>query len=309
MNTSCSSIGPGQLEALALTRACIALLSYVVTAFVVATAIGYYKAHTVFSLRLVLYSLTAALVLSGIRVVQIMVQEKILIELCVPLAFLEEYVLWVKVLFTSWITFYLFSLTVCNCNPSQKCQEMVYVVTSVLLPLPFACVPFITQSYGLAKAWCWIKATDDNCATLEAGVIEQFALAFVPLLIITVFDIPAIIIITYILCKRAWKYDRQYRDPLLPKQNHRAVLKEVLPLITYPIIFHALTFVPLANRTERAITGQSPLGLLYVQAMIDPSWGLLASITLSIHLCVLGKHRKENVHAPSFTECQLEHAE
>ena len=102
-----------------------------------------------------------------------------------PLAFLGEYVLWVKVSFMCWITFYLFSLTVCNCNPSQKCQEMVYVVTSVLLPLPFACVPFITQSYGLAKAWCWIKATDDNCATLEAGVIEQFALAFVPLLIIT----------------------------------------------------------------------------------------------------------------------------
>ena len=309
MNTSCSSIGPGQLEALALTRACIALLSYVVTAFVVATAIGYYKAHTVFSLRLVLYSLTAALVLSGIRVVQIMVQEKILIELCVPLAFLEEYVLWVKVLFTSWITFYLFSLTVCNCNPSQKCQEMVYVVTSVLLPLPFACVPFITQSYGLAKAWCWIKATDDNCATLEAGAIEQFALTFVPLLIFTVLDIPAIIMITYILCKRAWKYDREHRDPLLPWQNHRAALKEVLPLIAYPVIFHVLSFVAIANRTERAITGQSPFGLLYVQAMIDPSWGLLASITLSIHLCVLGKHRKENVHAPSFTECQLEHAE
>jgi len=119
----------------------------------------------------------------------------------------------------------------------------------------------------------------------------------------------AIVRIVFILCQRAWKYDRTVYGPVLSKQNHRAALKEVLPLITYPIIFHALTFVPLANRTERAITGQSPFGLLYVQAMIDPSWGLLASITLSIHLCVLGKHRKENVHAPSFTESLLEHAE
>ena len=307
MNGTCGSLDPGQLEALAITRSSIALLSYVVTAFTIVTAIGFYGAHRVFSQRLVLYSLTAALVLSGIRVVQIV--ERVLEELCVPLAFLEEYVLWVKIAFTCWITFYLFMLTVCSCNPSQKCQEIVYVSVSVLLPLPFACVPFVTNSYGLAGAWCWIKATDDNCNTLEAGVVEQFALTFVPLLVITAFDIPAIVVIVCILCKRAWSYDREHRNPLLPKQNHRAALKEVLPLIAYPIIFHALSFVAIANRTERAITGQSPFGLVYVQSMIEPMWGLLASITMLIHLCVIGKHKRENVHAPSFTEFDLPHAE
>ena len=307
MNGTCGSLDPGQLEALAITRSSIALLSYVVTAFTIVTAIGFYGAHRVFSLRLVLYSLTAALILSGIRVVQIV--ERVLDELCVPLAFLEEYVLWVKIAFTCWITFYLFILTVCSCNPSQNCQEMVYVSVSVLLPLPFACVPFATNSYGLAGAWCWIMATDDDCNALVAGVVEQFALTFVPLLVITAFDIPAIVVIVCILCKRAWSYDREHRNPLLPKQNHRAALKEVLPLIAYPIIFHALSFIAIANRTERAITGQSPFGLVYVQSMIEPMWGLLASITMLIHLCVLGKHKRENVHAPSFTECELEHAE
>ena len=307
MNGTCDSLDPGQLEALAITRSSIALLSYVVTAFTIVTAIGFYGAHRFFSQRLVLYSLTAALILSGIRVVQIV--ERVLEELCVPLAFLEEYVLWVKIAFTCWITFYLFTLTVCSCNPSRKCQEIVYVSVSVLLPLPFACVPFVTNSYGLAGAWCWIKATDDDCNALVAGVAEQFALTFVPLLVITAFDIPAIVVIVCILCKRAWSYDREHRNPLLPKQNHRAALKEVLPLIAYPITFHVLSFVAMANRTERAITGQSPISLMYAQSIIDPGWGLLASIAMLIHLCVLGKHERENVHAPSFTECDLPHAE
>ena len=180
---------------------------------------------------------------------------------------------------------------------------------SVLLPLPFACVPFVTNSYGLAGAWCWIRATDNDCNTLVVGIAEQFALNYIPLFIITVSTIPAIVVIVCILCKRARAYNREHRNPLLPKQNHRAALKEVLPLIAYPIIFHALSFVAIANRTERAITGQSPFGLVYVQSMIEPMWGLLASITMLIHLCVLGKHTRENVHAPSFTECELEHAE
>ena len=307
MNGTCGSLDPGQLGALAITRSSIALLSYAVTTFTIVAAIGYYGAHKVFSQRLVLYSLTAALILSGIRVVQIV--ERVLEEICVPLAFLEEYVLWVKIAFTCWITFYLFMLTVCSCSSSRKCQEIVYVSVSVLLPLPFACVPVITNSYGLAGAWCWIRATDDGCNTLVAGVAEQFALTFVPLLVITALDIPAIMIIVCILCKRAWSYNREHRNPLLPKQNHRAALKEVLPLIAYPIIFHALSFIAIANRTERAITGQSPFGLVYVQSMIEPTWGLLASITMLIHLCVLGKHKRENVHAPSFTECELEHAD
>lgn len=305
MNGTCGSLDPGQLAALAITRSSIALLSYVVTTFTIVTAIGYYGAYKVFSHRLVLYSLTAALILSGIRVVQIV--ERVLEEICVPLAFLEEYVLWVKIAFTCCITFYLFMLTVCSCSLSSKCQEIVYVSVSVLLPVPFACVPFITNSYGLAGAWCWIRATDDDCNTLVAGVAEQFALTFVPLLVITALDIPAIVIIVCILCKRAWSYDREHRNPLLPKQNHRAALKEVLPLIAYPIIFHALSFIAIANRIERAVTGQSPFGLIYVQSMIEPTWGLLASITMLIHLCVLGKHKRENVHAPSFTECELEH--
>jgi len=48
---------------------CVGLLSYVASAFAIVTAIGFYKAHQVFSQRLVLYLLISALVYSGSLVV------------------------------------------------------------------------------------------------------------------------------------------------------------------------------------------------------------------------------------------------
>jgi len=77
---------------------------------------------------------------------------------------------------------------------------------------------------------------------------QQVALWDGPLALLTVLEVLAVIRIVCILCKRAWKYDREFRDPLLPRQNHRAALKEVLPLMAYPIIFHATILIALADR-------------------------------------------------------------
>ena len=73
-------------------------------------------------------------------------------------------------------------------------------------------------------------ATDSNCNRLTAGMIEQIAMWYGPLVVLTVLNGLAIVRIAFILCQRAWKYDRKVYDPVLPKQNHRAALKEVLPL-------------------------------------------------------------------------------
>jgi len=306
MNTSCG-LDAWQLNVLATTRGCVALLSYVVCAAAIVTAVGFYKAHKVFYQRLVLYLLTAALILTGTRVVQtVVIYEMIQEELCVVLGFLLEYTPWVRLMFTCWITFYLFMLTVCNYNPNTCKHEAAYVISSLLVPLPIACVPFITHTYGLAGAWCWIKATDADCSKLEAGVIEQFTLWYGPLFVLSILEILGITVITCILCKRAWSYDRENRDPLLPRQNQRAVLTEVLPLIAYPIIFHTLCWIPLADRLQTAVQSRLfALGL--AQAIASPTLGMIASTTLLIHLQVLRKHRRENVHAPSFTECEVSH--
>jgi len=291
-----------------ITTGCVGLLSYVASAFAIVTAIGFYKAHQVFSQRLVLYLLISTLVFSGMRVVQAaMVYQNILV-LCKSLAFLNQYFALLKMIFTSWITFYLYMLVEFSHNLNKRKHEVFYVISSLLIPLPTACVPLITNTYGQAGAWCWIKATDSNCEPLRTGTIEQFALWYGPIIVLTVVDVLAVIRIAHILCKRAWRYDREVRDSILPKQNHRAALKEVLPLIAYPIAFHVAILIALADRIYTVVKNESfDLGLAH--AIVTSSWGWLAAVTLLIHLHVLRKHKRENVHAPSFTEYEPSHSE
>jgi len=307
MNRSCS-LNPGQLKGLVVTTGCVGLLSYVASAFAIVAATGFYKAHQVFSQRLVLYLLISTLVYSGILVLQSELIYQNIQELCKSLAFLMQYAMWLKTSFIFWITVYLFTLAEFSRNLNKRKHEALYVVSSVLIPLPIACVPLFTNTYGPAGAWCWIKGTDSNCERLISGMIEQFALWYGPLIILTVLDVLAIIRIAYILCKRAWKYNREHRDPSLPNQNHRAALKEVLPLMAYPIIFHTTILIALADRAHTDLKNES-FGLGLVHTIVTPSWGWLAAVTLLIHLHVLRKHKKENVHAPSFTEYEPSHAE
>ena len=111
-------------------------------------------------------------------------------------------------LFTSWITIYLYAFVEFNHNLNERKHEAVYVISSILIPLPVAFVPLITNTYGsLEGAWCWIMSADSNCEPLRTGIIEQFVLWYGPLVVLAVLDVLAITRIAYILCKRAWKYD------------------------------------------------------------------------------------------------------
>ena len=296
MNGTCDSLDPGQLEALAITRSSIALLSYVVTAFTIVTAIGFYGAHRFFSQRLVLYSLTAALILSGIRVVQIV--ERVLEELCVPLAFLEEYVLWVKIAFTCWITFYLFTLTVCSCNPSQKCQEIVYVSVSVLLPLPFACVPFVTNSYGLAGAWCWIRGVnnDSNCTSHPLGIAFQFGLWYVPLYSIII--IGAIIYIKMVRHLYKNRYTGKY-DHMGPTRREQ-LMKEVIPFLIFPWVFLVIVTLPAVYRVlDLIFTTDKIMTLSIISAAITPFSGTIAAILFGLDIETVSRL----CHLSTYTMC------
>ena len=179
MNRSCS-LNPGQLEVLVVTTGCVGLLSYVASAFAIVAAIEFYKAHQVFSQRLVLYLLISTLVYSGILVVQSELIYQNIQEFCMTLAFLMQYAMRLKSSFIFWITVYLFTLAEFSHNLNKRKHEALYVVSSVLIPLPIAIVPLLTNTYGPAGAWCWIKGTDSNCERLITGMTEQFALWYGP---------------------------------------------------------------------------------------------------------------------------------
>ena len=55
-------------------------------------------------------------------------------------------------------------------NYWRRLLEVTYAVLSPVLTLAYA---VFTGDYGLAGAWCWIKALDENCNTTISGLMSQ----------------------------------------------------------------------------------------------------------------------------------------
>eukprot|EP00731_Ephydatia_muelleri_P013174 Em0007g484a len=91
-------------------------------------------------------------------------------RICTAIGLLQVYTEWTKLLFTMWVTFHLFCFAVLHKN--LKKLEVLYVVTSLLVPALIAIVPLVTHSYGLN--------TDGNICNIYANTnvafIERLAL-------------------------------------------------------------------------------------------------------------------------------------
>lgn len=52
-------------------------------------------------------------------------------------------------------------------------MESLYVCLLTAATLGYAAIPFITNNYGIAGGWCWIRALDENCKLSRAGLLNQ----------------------------------------------------------------------------------------------------------------------------------------
>ena len=77
------------------------------------------------------------------------------------MGWVRVYAEWMKLLFTMWVTFHLFCFAVLHKNLQKL--EVMYVVTSLLVPAVIACIPLITHSYGRTPdgTECFIYAFND----------------------------------------------------------------------------------------------------------------------------------------------------
>ena len=95
--------------------------------------------------RLALYQVVAALFLAVMDILETTIfinydeNPKLYDVLCKAIGLLGMYSQWMKLLFTMWVTFHLFCFAVLHKN--LKKLEVLYVVTSLLIPAVIACVP------------------------------------------------------------------------------------------------------------------------------------------------------------------------
>ena len=161
-----------------------------------------------------------------------------------------------------------------------------------MFPLLFSWIPFIHNSYGVAGAWCWIRDWKDDCATQKylEGIVEQFVLWYGPLFISLTLSVVAVFIILVVLAWRSYTHRTQEHKFLVENhernQNKKAI-KELLPLLAYPVIYYLLALFPIINRVYSAISSNASFELALTQSITEPFWGFFSSWALIIHIFVM----------------------
>ena len=248
---------------------------------------GLYKQ---FVYRLALYQVSSSLAHGLSCVLQltyiyynddVQVHEKV----CVCAAWLFQFTACMKLLFCTWMTSHLFLYAICYRN--VKKLEAGFLAGVIFASLLISTVPFATQSYGPSGSWCWIRNLGENCSIQFVGVIEQFSLWYGVAIIVLMAQCTAIVVMIAVVTARVY---RTHRYQLLANGSGRQyynLLKQLLPLATYPLLFTLLLTPPFCNRVYEALRHSGNRGLLLVNATFIPAWGLSAGITLMVHVCVV----------------------
>ena len=124
--------------------------------------------------RLALYQVLSAMAMASVGAMQVVFinydeSPNMYGRVCTALGYLWLYTEWTKLLFTMWVTFHLFCFAVLHKN--LKKLEVLYVVTSLLVPALIAIVPLVTHTYGLSPGsnTCYISNT-------RVGFVERLSL-------------------------------------------------------------------------------------------------------------------------------------
>ena len=264
-------------------------LSATIVCFAAALLVFIFRLHKYFAHRLALYQVLGALVRAVALTLELLILNydqnvRIYQPICEAVGFFALYTSWIKLLFASWVVLHLFCYSVFYKNLQHL--EVLFIILSVCLPLLFVWVPFVNNSFGLSGAWCWIKnwKNDSIEHKILDGVIEQFSLWYGPAMLCSIADTLAIIIIiSHLVCCRP----SSDQEPLLNQGQRKKALKELLPLLVYPIIFCVVLIPAMVNRIYGAVSNMLNSNLVLTSAVAIPLQSFFAGLALIIHICVL----------------------
>ena len=250
------------------------------------------KLHRQFTYRAALYQVVAALLfvlallLDTIFALMMGSNNHLFQSPCKFAAFLIQFFLWLKLLFVSLIVVHLFMFAIVYKNIRRF--EIIYVCSSIVISLVIASVPFITNTYGLAGSWCWITNWKNDCPSqvLVDGVIEQFSTLYGPGFVLLSTDSVVAIAIVLVLAARI-RRRKNGEMSSTPGYQHSEALKQMVPLLAYPILFFFLFLPAFANRIYGATPHRPNTALMFLAVFCIASWGWVAGLTLMVHIGVL----------------------
>ena len=222
-----------------------------------------FKLYLKLTYRLALYQVLASLSFATVEAFQILFinyadNPKVYGRVCTAVGWLFMYTQWMKLLFTMWVIVHLFCFGVLHKN--MKRFEVMYFVTSLLVPAVIASLPLITHSYGLAPTGtvCGLISNESNGSS-NTAVIERLVLWDAPAISILLIGSVAMSVMVIKLTPRAcsrFKYEQ-----ITDNDPFSKAVKHLLPLAAYPMIFILLMIPPLSYTTCTSI----PLDMIHPQ--------------------------------------------
>ena len=233
--------------------------------------------------RLALYQVLSALALASVCVMQVMFinydeSPNIYDRICTVFGFLSLYTEWMKLLFTMWVTFHLFCFAVLHKN--LKKLEVLYVVTSILVPALIAAVPLVTHTYGLRPDGntCYIYANE------SAAFIERLALWDGPAMFMLIAASTAMVVMVLKLASHT--YRRYKYEPITDGNQFTKALKQLLPLVAFPILFFIFEIPVFLNHIYTTQHSTPNEGLYIALYMCVSLWTMTSGATVIIHISV-----------------------
>ena len=232
--------------------------------------------------RLALYQVLSSLTLATVAVMQTIFvnyskNPEFYARVCIAVGYFVLYAEWMKLLFTMWVTFHLFCFAVLHKN--LKKLEVLYVVTSLLVPALIAVVPLITKAYGRSPdgIYCYIYVRN-NVAS-----IERFALWDGPSMTILLAVSTAMVVMVIKLASKVCS--RSKYEPITDGDQYYKALQELLPLAAFPVLFFILQIPALIYHIYVA-TGSTPNETLSYFAS-SSLWTMTSGGALLIHIIVV----------------------
>jgi len=209
-----------------------------------------FKGHKRFVHRLTLYLMVAALleaVASILAVIPVYhkhdngtveVVREGFEDFCAASGFLLELTAWIQRLVICWIVLYLVMVLVFKHSVNTiKCKyEACGLAVVLILPAAITWVPFVKGMYGWSRVGCWIKISESNCMYDCEGLTFMFVFGYGPELFIILAILILLGTIFTVICRRAVRQEQVFYQPSI----YQSALKEVLPVLLYPLIYLVL---------------------------------------------------------------------
>eukprot|EP00731_Ephydatia_muelleri_P006755 Em0003g1003a len=249
------------------------------SAVVLVFAYGLYKKLVY---RLALYQVLGSLMHSVLLTLQLAFLKYGNGPLCLAVAYLYNSSHWIKLLALTWVTFHLFLYAVCykNC----KKLEIPLGVALVIIPFAISAVSFGTRSYGQTPPlWCWIfqyNSTDSAGLVNRLGM--QLILWLIPATALLVVATVVVVLTVSVLFTRIYRELRS--DNIVAMGPRKRALKQMCPLMAYPVAFVVLLLFPLTFAVLGDIDPKSSAlsTLTYLTAVSIPLWSISSGVTLLV---------------------------